>query len=108
MPSFKHSPIKLKNCFAQLNQGEELTKSFTMNNQKVDTMMQNACDKSSLRKLKTQLDYHERLYKRYTCGELSRSNRFCRHLDNMKDTRHSLLKQLEQIDLSRVAMSSTL
>lgn len=59
------------------------------------------CDESSLKAIKRQLDIYERLYSRYTCGEMSRNNVFCHHLDQMKQTRKSLWKQLEQMGMNR-------
>lgn len=55
------------------------------------------CDESCVREIKRQLDIHERLYNRHTCGELPRNNPFYLHLDHMAETRKNLLKQLKQM-----------
>lgn len=85
-------------CFLQ---GENNFKDENINSR-----IQNTCDQSSLNAIKRQMDIHKRLYERYTCGEISRNNIFCRHLDSMRETRKNLLKQLERMDMKRMPLSS--
>ena len=88
--------MKYQNCIAQQHQQQNMNKNI-----------QSICDESSLQVIKTQLKIHERLHNRYTCGELSHNNMFCHHLECMKETRKSLLKQLERMDVRMVPLPTT-
>lgn len=87
-----------QNCIAQQEKLKENKRNSPYDQRNKNENIDNMCDGLSLRTIKTQLDIHERLYKRYTCGELSRNNTFCRHLNHMAETRKNLLKQLERMD----------
>ena len=83
----------------QLSNEKCVLQLLNKNEQKID-ISKNACDESTLRAIKRQLEMHERLNKRFSSGELSQSNIFCRHLETMRETRKNLMNQLDQIKLS--------
>ena len=81
---------------SKLSQETNVNKSFELNKK-----LMKDCDQSSLEAIRRQLNLHERLYKRYVCGEMSQNNAFCLHLNHMKETRKNLLKQMDRMDMNK-------
>ena len=87
---------KCADLLYKMNQESKGNASFDLNKK-----MMKDCDQLSLEAIRRQLNIHERLYKRYVCGEMSQNNAFCLHLNNMKETRKNLLKQMERMDVNK-------
>ena len=78
-----------------MTSNQECIKQFFGTSDQKTNMSSDLCDESILQAIKRQLDIHERLNNRFISGELSQSNIFCRHLDTMRETRKSLINQLD-------------
>ena len=96
----------LQQCLAQQELNKRYLRENNIEDENIIKSIRNVCNESSLNAMKRQLDIHERLYRRYTCGEMSRDNVFCRHLNDMRETRKNILKQLERMDMSRMPQPS--
>ena len=88
----------------QREQNRANLRAATKDENDLNRSIQRVCDESSLQAIKRQLEIHERLHNRYICGELSRNNMFCHHLEQMRETRKGLLKQLERMDVRMVPL----